>query len=1033
MLYATFVFERNKTMKRITSIFLCVVIILTSLGLMSVSAATVVTATEDPSTRITGDVNNDGVVDPTDVAYLRRYLARWDGYVINEENADINGDGEVDPTDVAFLRRHLARWEEYLVLREQEPEPPEVLYSVTDIKAIDASAVSVEISSETECYLDVVILKDVTGTSLDWATGGELANGKTYVESAIDKEFVEVSFENSIPEYFVVVAVLLDTDGRMLCEPYTFIEYTRAYEGYLAQTTHDFEAERVVNLDETADNNFLVLKNGIPQIQAGENGKNLLDNSEVANGKYIFSNTDTAISSLNAGDEFALLSEDGTQVYLIQVVSIANNNGIITINASSSPELLGFVDYIKIDTEIELEEGAVDMSEADEGVVWLEDPSDPEYTFDIEDYYEGRQTLAEFDAADEEFVSHGAMISPFADIDVGGSVKKDISYGIRFEKGFFRATGKVTGAVKASVRVVYDIIIFGADYFEIKITTSIELEAQLKAEIFRDNDENSSTITLGTIYFPTPIVGVGIEAKLTAPIRWEASAGVVAKATAKVEVGFKYGSNGYQPINSKNLSADIYAEGEASIKFGPKLSLGINVLGNGLTASLYAEAGVEVKGTATYNQTPEWTTDDNRHMCTLCAKIEVDRFIGTGFECKASLLGILKWEKNITFAEWRAHLGEFHASIISPADSPYGGRFRFGFGECQNNEYRDGVGKLSGNVKDAVVNQTISNVSITAFSGITQVASTASDYRGNYELNLSPGRYVVKIRATNYKPFDVSVTIESGRINYLETLLMIVGGSGNGTASGTIKNATDAVSISDATLKVRIGWGNTQDDEIIKTVTTDSNGKYEITLPYGHYTITASKDGFITGSFNIITGREHFERNFSLSPISEIDGENYKIVLEWGMYPYDLDSHIVASDTHVYYSNMSAPFVWLDIDDIDSYGPETITIENLAALGEFTFYVHDYSNRYDSYEALSLANSGATIRVYKGNQLLRTYNVPTNRDGTVWSVFSMGADGQITDINSFAYESNSSNVGRSSMFEAFSFMHIPLKDYELAA
>ena len=61
-----------------------------------------------------GDVNGDGVVDPTDVAYLRRWLAHWEGYEddkLNLTNADINGDGVVDPTDVAILRRYLAQWE----------------------------------------------------------------------------------------------------------------------------------------------------------------------------------------------------------------------------------------------------------------------------------------------------------------------------------------------------------------------------------------------------------------------------------------------------------------------------------------------------------------------------------------------------------------------------------------------------------------------------------------------------------------------------------------------------------------------------------------------------------------------------------------------------------------------------------------------------------------------------------------------------------------------------------------------------------
>ena len=177
----------------------------------------------------------------------------------------------------------------------------------------------------------------------------------------------------------------------------------------------------------------------------------------------------------------------------------------------------------------------------------------------------------------------------------------------------------------------------------------------------------------------------------------------------------------------------------------------------------------------------------------------------------------------------------------------------------------------------------------------------------------------------------------------------------------------------------------------------------------GLWTVTASKEGYITDSFNIIVSRTQTGRNSTLAP--ESDATSYRVVLKWGLHPFDLDSHLKASGAHVFYAASTSTYAWLDVDDTTSYGPETITITNLAALGGFTYHVHDFTNRNTGSNAFGLANSGAVVRVYRGSALLRTYYVPTNRSGTVWSVFSMSASGQITDINTFGYQSNPSLVG----------------------
>lgn len=86
----------------------------------------------------------------------------------------------------------------------------------------------------------------------------------------------------------------------------------------------------------------------------------------------------------------------------------------------------------------------------------------------------------------------------------------------------------------------------------------------------------------------------------------------------------------------------------------------------------------------------------------------------------------------------------------------------------------------------------------------------------------------------------------------------------------------------------------------------------------------------------------------------------------------------------------------LDLDDTSSYGPETITITvdaDLVENGELRYCVHNFSGG----SASALSDSGATVRIYRGNQLEKTYNITRNREGMVWHVFKIDENGIETD------------------------------------
>ena len=138
---------------------------------------------------------------------------------------------------------------------------------------------------------------------------------------------------------------------------------------------------------------------------------------------------------------------------------------------------------------------------------------------------------------------------------------------------------------------------------------------------------------------------------------------------------------------------------------------------------------------------------------------------------------------------------------------------------------------------------------------------------------------------------------------------------------------------------------------------------------------------------------------YALSPkMNNLDG--MRIVLTWGKRPSDLDSHLVFPGNNVYFSSKVGDESNLDVDDTNSYGPETITIENKKVGERYVYAIRDYgnSNRTGTY---ALSNSDARVDVYIGQTLMRSYNVKKNVAANVWVIFGIDGDGAFHDINQY--------------------------------
>ncbi len=215
----------------------------------------------------------------------------------------------------------------------------------------------------------------------------------------------------------------------------------------------------------------------------------------------------------------------------------------------------------------------------------------------------------------------------------------------------------------------------------------------------------------------------------------------------------------------------------------------------------------------------------------------------------------------------------------------------------------------------------------------------------------------------------------------------------------------------------------------VATQTSNGSGAFTFTsLPAGTYRLTASATGFQDAQrvgVAVGDGGVTANQDLVLSP----SGTNaITIVLTWGASPSDLDSHLTGpnpdgSRFHVYYSSRgsltSAPFANLDVDDVTSFGPETITITQMSA-GTYRYSVHDFSNR-NSNPSSGLGSSGAKVQVYTAAGLAQTFSVP-GQAGTLWTVFELSgtlASPVITAKNIMSYVSEPGAITAPPMVSGF--------------
>lgn len=621
---------------------------------------------------------------------------------------------------------------------------------------------------------------------------------------------VEIS-TTQMPEYFVAYAFLLDENGSALCDKFTSREHTHDFEEFYEKTVDDFDKDKVINLDENKESNFVVLTEGAETVDA-QNGKNKLVSVDDEKGIYVFENIDSDISSLKAGDVFRYEQKNEQDVLVIKVKSVSINGSTATVT-SDDTDLTEVFDYVKIEGSTTGENTTVDMSEADEGVEYrrIEEETGEIQTSSF-DYNDSKSISSEFTIKEKE-------------------IKKDV-----------KLSATLTFAVSASVNVYYQKKVFAKDYLDmsINIEPSVTLSFSLTGKV------EKSFVKLGEIgIYVCPGVYIGFTPQFVV----EVSGSISILGTIKGSIGYSYNSDeGFKNISSP-FGFEPKVEISVEIFVGLNLKPHVAIIHEKIAdASLSAQIGFDILATT---DLLEGVTSDAKHDCNVC--IDGDISFVIRFSAELKLFNSEKWKYGADLWNTSFKIADFYISV------PYG----FGWGVCPHKFYEVkftvadldyekaykissvGAGILSGvlsgkvstglNVYDFVNNNFFKlNGSALVNEGNVKGNGNARYYpdeKGAYDGNTAAlkagvaslyyknGDQTATITASGYKSKNISFTIKDAGKSFV---VFLEKGSGSDNPGGSTSDGTgsnDSVFTGTEATGTVINFGSYPQSKVIDSAT----------------------------------------------------------------------------------------------------------------------------------------------------------------------------------------------------------------------
>lgn len=540
---------------------------------------------------------------------------------------------------------------------EPKPESPEdvlskggYVYAITSL-TVEGSAAVAKISTQEACTLTVTILDQDTK---------EPVSVSKRAAAQLEMEDLPISLTSAPPKYFIVQAALTDDTGKLLCDPLISMRYTKEQEKFDDLTVQDFPKEIVVNFDDDPTDNFGVLAEGAVEMDSDDGVAVVKDNGTVE----IF-NASEEIRSLKEGNVLYFPSAEDPDDALVKVGEIRTEGKTVLIVPEEEAYLSDFYRLLKVDMSF----GKEELEEALKAETPAPAPLAAPAVFSAAALYsdpilDGVDTEYKFLFDTEKLIDSGVK-SP--------------------------ARIKIEGAMMTTVKIEYDVELFGPDYIYQEVMTEVAATGMIGLSAGDSSSDFPFTrFDFVNVPIPINIPGATVYIKAGAAFDFECEASIDATSRLYFKAGFIHDGNGnVQTINKKNVEFNpkLNGNGKAEFSIGPSAELGLqfckDILNVGINAgvSLHAEA----ENDATAGQVT--ANAEDVHGCTDCFKGRLGPKLSlelTGrYELSEKRRGqFLKIESAALFGE-----GDFFFSAANEADSLYLGLPHFGMGECQNHKY----------------------------------------------------------------------------------------------------------------------------------------------------------------------------------------------------------------------------------------------------------------------------------------------------------------------------------------------------------
>ena len=580
-----------------------------------------------------------------------------------------------------------AKWERKGVFTDKgEVIPLDAPNSVTLLNVdVNTKKISATVKAAEDCDILVRFVDEDLYFSKDFDPNGQL-DCMTVKESVSSEpegglSSVELEVTEAIPEHFVAYAVLVSKDGESISDGVANIRNSQRYSEFESKTADGIDStDRLIRFDEK--NNFGVLADDVKMLNAESVSEIFLNDS----GDSFFYITSPS-AEISVGEKAYVKAADGSEA-LFKVLNVKKGDGVVTVVPAKAGENDGYA---------------------------------------LKDFYK----FLKADMSVINGVNDAANGNARSSSDIDMKEIKLPPLILSYEDVSFKA--EVNGRIGIDCNFVYAPELFGDDYFECEVTVVsdyvLDLSASVEAGSGGDDDDDEPKRDVVTLLkVPTPIfAGFSPKVEMGVGLSWSLEAAVGVKIPVNRSATFTYSTDaGFSKSSTGNdVKPEVYFEGEAEIKVGPHVALGVEFLKGVVHAEMTMERGISLS--VTNKDDENLTAAGARHDCYLCLVGSIDSYVEIGASVGVNLF------KGLT-------LGPYGVNIYSDRDTILSGHWsketeedelEFDVGDCKNYTARFLLRNLDGCINDECGAGTI-DWTVGLYDGDTLIKSVSRPKEGQY-------------------------------------------------------------------------------------------------------------------------------------------------------------------------------------------------------------------------------------------------------------------------------------------------------------